>query len=92
MIIRILFTLCGFAVGALQYFLTSRTTASFVAGKALRGVAFLCSKTVVYVAFIGAVVWFLETASLWLATGYGIGIMLFAVLNVIVTMKRNGRN
>ena len=92
MIIKILFTLCGLAVGALQYFMTSRITISFISKKTVKGIAFLCVKTAVYVAFFGAVVWFLEKGSLWLALGYGIGILCFAALNVLFTLKRNGRN
>lgn len=91
MIIKILFTLCGLAVGALQYFLTSRITLSFISKKTVKGIALLCVKTVIYVAFFGTVVWFLENGSLWIALGYGFGILCFAALNVFFTVKRNGR-
>lgn len=91
MLIKILFTLCGIAVGAVQYFLTSQITTSFVSKKNMRGIIYLCAKTVIYVSFFGAVVWFLEKGSLWLTVGYGIGLLFCAVLGVITTLKRNGR-
>lgn len=90
MTIKILFTLCGLAVGVVQYFLTMRTAMSFISKRTLRGIACLCAKTVIYVAFFGTVVWFLENGSLFLALSYGVGIVFSAVLSVLLSMKRNG--
>ncbi len=90
MTIKILFTLCGLAIGAAQYFLTSHAATAFVSKRTIKGIACLTAKTVLYVAFFGCVVWFLENGSLFLALGYGIGIAFFAVLSVLLTIKRNG--
>lgn len=91
MIIKVLFALLGLAAGALQFFLTSRITLSFISGKTVKGIVFLCAKTVSYVVLIGATVWFIDQGSLWLALGYGCGILCCAALNVLLTAKRNGR-
>lgn len=91
MIVKIIAAILGLAVGTAQFFLTSRVTASFLGQKPGLGILFLAAKMLVYVGMIFAVIWWRESFGVWLAVGYGAGLIFSAALNVFFVMNKERR-
>ena len=83
-LLKIIFLICGAIYGAGQFFLTSRFTKSLLAGKITDAVLPALAKLALYVGI------FLFEGRIWALVGFGVGILVPALINSVITITKKG--
>lgn len=89
-LLRIVFLICGVLYGAGQFFLTSRFTKSLLAGKITDALLPALAKLTLYVGIFLFVWFYREEGRLWALVGFGIGILVPALINSVIKITKKG--
>lgn len=89
-LLKIIFLICGVLYGAGQFFLTSRFTKSLLAGKITDAVLPALAKLALYVGIFLFVWFYRDEGRLWALVGFGVGILVPALINSVITITKKG--
>ena len=86
-LLKIIFLICGAIYGAGQFFLTSRFTKSLLAGKITDAVL---PELALYVGIFLFVWFYRDEGRIWALVGFGVGILVPALINSVITITKKG--
>ena len=89
-LLKIIFLICGVLYGTEQFFLTSRFTKSLLAGKITDALLPALAKLALYVGIFLFVWFYRDEGRLWALAGFGVGILVPALINSVITITKKG--
>lgn len=89
-LLKIIFLICGAIYGAGQFFLTSRFYEIASCGKITDSVLPALAKLALYVGIFLFVWFYRDEGRIWALVGFGVGILVPALINSVITITKKG--